>query len=340
METEKYYKIIPKDNDPEVAKVLDFITNSAKKRFDYEKMANAFNPVVDHDFFLFQNILVNNTKEGKEKLLGETFNEFIMSGVVMEVSQLQGFMKQIEESCKLESFAMGMATDLMFHQGWHPQDVLTNITQLLGGNDSILEDKKYTEELTPKQLAEKVRDFLIKGAKSAYISEGNSDSGFLTNEKINFLPKEDLLELANSLRFLCIETAKNLDRNNVRFNQHEYSQIFQYFFDRALELFYKKLNGIDTDDVVFNIQEVFDYYEPDVPYNVQQIMTNRVKNIAMLTTKLWRYMTVSKFLDLPFKEWFSNYLILATTLGIAFGQEIDFDDESELNNFLNKMGQD
>ena len=212
--------------------------------------------------------------------------------------------------------------------------------QTSNGIDFTPEDKKFTEELTPKQLAEKVREFLTQGVRLAYVSEGNLDSGFLTNEKINFLPKEDLLELANSLRFLCIETAKNLDRNNVRFNQHEYSLIFQYFFDRALELFYKTLNGIDTDDVVFNIQEVFDYYEPDVPYNVQQIITNRVKNIAMLTSKLWRYMNVSKFLDLPFKEWFSNYLILATTLGIAFGQEIDFDDESELNNFLNKMGQD
>ena len=39
--------------------------------------------------------------------------------------------------------------------------------------------------------------------------------------------------------------------------------------------------------------------------------------------------------DTPFNVWFSNFLSVATTIGLRFAQEIDFDDESELNAFLN-----
>ena len=37
----------------------------------------------------------------------------------------------------------------------------------------------------------------------------------------------------------------------------------------------------------------------------------------------------------PFNVWFSNFLSVATIIGLRFAQEIDFDDESELNAFLN-----
>lgn len=111
--------------------------------------------------------------------------------------------------------------------------------------------------------------------------------------------------------------------------------IFQFFFDRAVEIFFKQFNGIETDSVTFNVQDAFDYYEPDLPYNVQQILSNRVGNIAALTSKLWRVMENSGVFDTPFNVWFSNYLSVATTLGLRFAQEIDFDDESELNAFLN-----
>ena len=41
---EKYYEIIPKDDDPEVAIVLDRITDSAKKKIDFNALEEALNP--------------------------------------------------------------------------------------------------------------------------------------------------------------------------------------------------------------------------------------------------------------------------------------------------------
>lgn len=130
MASDKLYKIIPKDNDPEVAIVLDYITDSAKRRFDYKSMEEALNPVIDPDFFLFQMIVAINTKRITQ-VLGETFNEVLMMGYMIEMEQLQMLAKEIEDNCKMEPFVMGMAADLMFHQGWKPSDALINVMQLL-----------------------------------------------------------------------------------------------------------------------------------------------------------------------------------------------------------------
>ena len=133
MEQERYYKIIPKDNDPEVAKVLDFITNTAKRHFDYYAMEKSFNPIADPDFFLFQTLVVLANKQNKVHFIGQTHVEFLMSGRMIEMGDIKKLVDEIEQKCNIEVFAMGMATDLMFNQGWPPLDVLTNISQLLAG---------------------------------------------------------------------------------------------------------------------------------------------------------------------------------------------------------------
>lgn len=130
MADDKIYKIIPKDKDPEVAFVLDYITDSAKRRFNYSELEEAFNPVVDPDFFLFQMLVAINTKQ-VTKILGQTYFEFITMGYMMEMSDLEKFAKVIEDNCKMEPFVMGMAADLMFHQSWPPCDALVNVMQLL-----------------------------------------------------------------------------------------------------------------------------------------------------------------------------------------------------------------
>lgn len=133
MEQERYYKIIPKDNDPEVAEVLDFITDTAKRQFDYSALEMAFNPIADSDFFLFQILVVLANKQNKTHFIGQTHVEFLMSGRMIEMGDIKKLVDEIEQKCNIEVFAMGMAADLMFNQGWPPLDVLTNISQLLAG---------------------------------------------------------------------------------------------------------------------------------------------------------------------------------------------------------------
>lgn len=166
------------------------------------------------------------------------------------------------------------------------------------------------------------------------ISAGNLETGFIFGYVCNKIDNQEFAEIVNALNSIAKTVAKTFEEHNTIPNQVQSGLIFQYFFDRAVEIFYKSYNDIDTDDVSFNIQEVFDYYEPDLPYNVQQILTNRVGNIAALTAELWRYMEESGVFETPFSIWFANFLSVGATLGLRFAQEIDFNDESELNAFL------
>ena len=178
-------------------------------------------------------------------------------------------------------------------------------------------------------------DFMQYGVQLAQFSPYNLETGFITGQVCNEIGREEILEKAQTLRFICNETAKQIEKASEIFNQAQAGLIFQYFFDRSVEIFYKKYNDLPFDDVNFNINEVFEYYEPDLPYNVQQILTNRVGNIAVLTSKVWKYMEENLIFEKPIRQWFANYLYLAVSLGLAFAREIDFDDESELNRFLN-----
>ena len=177
--------------------------------------------------------------------------------------------------------------------------------------------------------------FIKKGIDMSFVSAENLETGFVSGQVRNQLDNQEVIEIATALRSITQTIAKLFEERNTIPNQVQSGLIFQYFFDRSIEIFYKQFNGIETDSVSFNIQEVFEYYEPDLPYNVQQILTNRVGNIAILTSKLWNFMKSSGVFDTPFNIWFSNYLSVATTIGLRFAQEIDFDDESELNAFLN-----
>lgn len=188
--------------------------------------------------------------------------------------------------------------------------------------------------MTEKEI-EINKAFIQKGIDMSLINAENLETGFISGQVCNILDKQELIEIATALRSITQTIAKLFEERNTIPNQVQSGLIFQYFFDRAVEIFYKQFNGIETDSVSFNVQEVFDYYEPDLPYNIQQILTNRVGCIVVLTSKLWSFMERTGVFDTPFNVWFSNYLSVATTIGLRFAQEIDFNDESELNAFLN-----
>lgn len=188
--------------------------------------------------------------------------------------------------------------------------------------------------MTEKEI-EINKAFIQKGIDMSLINATNLETGFISGQVCNQLDNQKLIEIATSLRSITQTIAKLFEERNTIPNQVQSGLIFQYFFDRAVEIFYKQFNGIETDSVSFNVQDAFDYYEPDLPYNIQQILTNRVSSIAVLASKLWSFMENTGVFDTPFNVWFSNYLTVATTIGLHFAQEIDFDDESELNTFLN-----
>ena len=101
--------------------------------------------------------------------------------------------------------------------------------------------------------------FIKKGIDMSLIGAENLDTGFISDQICNQLDNQELIEIATALRSITQTIAKLLEERNAIPNQVQSGLIFQYFFDRAVEIFYKQYHGIETDSVSFNIQEVFDY---------------------------------------------------------------------------------
>ena len=69
-----------------------------------------------------------------------------------------------------------------------------------------------------------------------------------------------MLVIATALRSITQTIGKLFEERNTIPNKVQSGLIFQFFFDRAVEIFFKQFNGIETDSVTFNVQDAFDYY--------------------------------------------------------------------------------
>ena len=115
--------------------------------------------------------------------------------------------------------------------------------------------------MTEKEI-EINKAFIQKGIDMSLINATNPETGFISGQVCNQLDNQKLIEIATSLRSITQTIAKLFEERNTIPNQIQSGLIFQYFFDRAVEIFYKQFNGIETDSVSFNVQDAFDYYEP------------------------------------------------------------------------------
>ena len=173
------------------------------------------------------------------------------------------------------------------------------------------------------------------GINKALFSIENLESGFLTRICRNNFSKEQLLQFQYELRHITNEMANQMVQANIELSEVQYGLLFQYIFDKSVEVGYKMFNGLEI-DTQFQVTEPFDYYEPDLPYNLQQMMTNRVSKMVLISSALRDYIKENGYREQPLTVWVPSYLMTAACIGIMFAQEIDFNDETELNSFLNQ----
>lgn len=92
------------------------------------------------------------------------------------------------------------------------------------------------------------------------VSAENLETGFISGQVCNHIDNQEMLEIATALRSITQTIGKLFEERNTIPNQVQSGLIFQFFFDRAVEIFFKQFNGIETDSVTFNVQDAFDYY--------------------------------------------------------------------------------
>jgi hypothetical protein len=177
--------------------------------------------------------------------------------------------------------------------------------------------------MTKNEIAEAILRF---GVQKAYLSAENMTTGVLTQNVLNPLSEEKITELSLEteyrLRALIAQYSHAIE-GDVSSDQ-ECGLLFQYVFDRVVEVTYKTIIGKEI-DTKFLLIEPFESYEIDLPYYIQQKLTNQVGRLACLCGSIIEYMDKNGFREENLGTWMLPFLMVPTYIAIRFAQEMDFD---------------
>lgn len=187
--------------------------------------------------------------------------------------------------------------------------------------------------MTKNEIAEAILRF---GIHKAYLSAENMKTGVLTQMVINQLSEKEITDLSLETEIILRELIKQLNesKGNEKPSDYESGILFQYIFDKVTEASYKTILGKEV-DTEFSLKEPFEYHEPDLPYYIQQKLTNQVGQLACLSGSLIEFVDKNGFRDEELETWMLPFLMVPTYIAIRFAQEMDLNDDSELQAFLN-----
>lgn len=177
--------------------------------------------------------------------------------------------------------------------------------------------------MTRQEIALEVAQFV----NLAYISPKNLNTGFLTNQRCNPLSKEQVQGFSMETEAIIVQMVRHVETivaGNILTN-HECATLFQYVFDKVAEAAIKMIIGEEV-NTQFDLNEVFEYHEPDLPVNIRQTITNVVGKIAIINSKILQFLDDNNARSKDLEDWLTAYLLDSAIIAIQFAQEIDLED--------------
>ena len=185
--------------------------------------------------------------------------------------------------------------------------------------------------MTKQELAKQLTEFV----KLAFITPQNMETGFLTHNRVNVLTKEQMMGFSMETEKIINKLSHHLElvADGSIPTDYECGTLFQYVFDKTTEALYKLIMEEDV-DTQFDLNEVFDYHEPDLPDYIQLKLTNVVVKIAIINQKILHFLDENNARTSELDSWLPAYLMVAVVIAIQFVQEIDPNDDSEMQAYL------
>lgn len=186
--------------------------------------------------------------------------------------------------------------------------------------------------MTAQEIA---KDILTLGLTKANCSVENVETGILTKEVTNPLEKQQVTDISLETEFILRSMIDQIDKGTGGScpSDYECGILFQYVFDKVTEVTYKTIVGEEV-DTEFNVKEAFENHEPDLPYYIQQKLTNKVAKLACLCGLLIQYMDEKEYRESEMMIWMLPFLMVSSTIAIQFAQEMDLNSNMELRNYL------
>lgn len=160
------------------------------------------------------------------------------------------------------------------------------------------------------------------GQGLAVVDVTNLETSFLTNEYKNIIDKEEAQGIVLQSDSIIRELNKQLTYSNAAPDDYECRMLFQYIFDKVAEVTYKTIVGEEV-NTELNINEAFEYHEPDLPYYIQQKITNAVPKIISVASKVLQYIDENGFRTTDLDYWLLPFLLLPSGLAMQFVMEMD-----------------
>lgn len=188
--------------------------------------------------------------------------------------------------------------------------------------------------MNTKEIKQEIVNY---GVSLSVLNANNIKTGLLSMNKINPLEKELLLPLSHDTEEILKEFVDAYEEHTkMRFEKYESGILFQYVFDRAVEVTYKVIMGLDI-DTQYILNEPFDGYNIDIPEYIQLKLTNRVEPISLLYCEIIDYIDKNEYRTEKLSDWLLPVLLVAAIVGIEFAQEMDLDNDDEMQQYLEDM---
>lgn len=154
-------------------------------------------------------------------------------------------------------------------------------------------------------------------------------------DKFNELEKGQALALAQETESILRQFVSAFEEHSpYKFEGYDAGILFQYVFDKVVEVTYKVIIDVEI-DTQFIPSEPFEYHEPDLPEYIQLKLTNAVGKVGHIFCRTIDFIDQKGYRSENLKDWLLPVLIVATYVGMEFAQEIDLDDDSEMEAYLN-----
>ncbi|MBO4777260.1 MAG: hypothetical protein J5588_02090 [Bacteroidales bacterium] len=178
---------------------------------------------------------------------------------------------------------------------------------------------------------------LLQFAEKAFVDIKNIETGFLTRHLVNPLTKEQILYVSSETENIVTQLVEQMEKlfSEKIPEYFDCGTLFQYIFDKVTEVVYKMIMGNDI-DTQFGLKEAFAYHEPDLPEYIQLKLTNVVGQTAIISSQILSYLDEKKIRTVDLSSWMIGYLMVAAVIAIQFAQEIDPNDDSEMQAYLNR----
>ena len=179
---------------------------------------------------------------------------------------------------------------------------------------------------------ENQKEIVQFGVSISQFNIDNLETGLLTMDKFNELEKGQALALAQETESILRQFVSAFEVHST--NKFEGYDAGQYVFDKVVEVTYKVIIDVEI-DTQFIPSEPFEYHEPDLPEYIQLKLTNAVGKVGHIFCRTIDFIDQKGYRSENLNDWLLPVLIVATYVGMEFAQEIDLDDDSEMEAYLN-----